>query len=134
MPSEAPGTALLPILHRRTLWRENFRDFPEVLVLGRDEGLMRLRLGALEAKLLPPTQEVGLLPSGLRALGVFCHHCSSQSSCGDSSSPAFFLLGIASPLPKEPPAPKSLSVALTDYKGIARKASSGGLGPQVWRL
>lgn len=31
-------------------------------MLGRDEGLMRLRLGALEAKLLPPTQEVGLLP------------------------------------------------------------------------
>lgn len=48
--------------------------------------------------------------------------------------PALFLLGIASPLPKEPPAPKSLSVALTDYKGIARKVSSEGLGSKVWRL
>lgn len=41
---------------------EDFSDFPVVLVLGRDEGLMRLRLGALEAMLLPSTQEVGLLP------------------------------------------------------------------------
>lgn len=48
--------------------------------------------------------------------------------------PALFLLGIASPLPKEPLAPKSLSVALTNYIGVARKASSEGLGPQVWRL
>lgn len=41
---------------------ENFSNFPEVLLLGRDEGMIRLRLGVLTAMLLPLTQEVGLLP------------------------------------------------------------------------
>lgn len=62
MLSEAPALRFSPFYTGEHRGVESFSDFPGVLLLGRDEGKTRLRLGALEAMLLPLTQEVGLLP------------------------------------------------------------------------
>lgn len=97
---------------------ENTSNFPEVLLLGRNERMAQLRLGALAAMLLPLTQEVGLLPlrpgcsgSVLSCLLQLKHSGQLLTNLLPSSFLALPLLG--------PKSPQVCLWLITDYAGGA---------------